>query len=200
MNVESVAIAGLVQDPANARKHGEKNLDAIKGSLARFGQQKPIVVNKENVIIAGNGTLLAAKALGWEHINIVRTELSGADLVAYGLADNKTAELADWDAVVLDKLLLGLHEEMFDITSIGFNFEDVKLPAAENPWENQAAVGGETIEEKESFDGVSSRILLVFEKDEYEATLGKAKEAMEKLQIDDMSTLFVRLLDDYLRG
>ncbi len=44
VKVESVAIADLAFDPANARKHEKKNLDAIRGSLAKFGQQKPIVV------------------------------------------------------------------------------------------------------------------------------------------------------------
>ena len=74
MKVESVAIDTLTLDPANARKHDEKNLSAIKGSLARFGQQKPIVVDHNGVVIAGNGTLEAAMALGWGSINVVRTE------------------------------------------------------------------------------------------------------------------------------
>ena len=63
MNVQSRKIADLSEDPANARTHSERNIDAIVASLRRFGQQKPIVVDSNGVVRAGNGTLVAAKAL-----------------------------------------------------------------------------------------------------------------------------------------
>ena len=94
METQSVEINTLLLDPANVRSHDEKNLNAIKASLNRFGQQKPIVVDRLGTVIAGNGTLVAAKSLGWSSINIVKTELSGPDAVAYAIADNRTAELA----------------------------------------------------------------------------------------------------------
>ncbi len=101
MDIEHLPIADLSPDPANARRHGERNLDQIKASLRRFGQQKPIVVDAANVVRAGNGTLAAARALGWATIAAVRSGLAGADLSAYAIADNRTAELAEWDAEVL---------------------------------------------------------------------------------------------------
>ena len=108
MEIESVKLAELVNDPANARSHDQRNIDAIAASLAKFGQQKPIVVNAEGVVIAGNGTLYAAKALDWQKIDIVRTQLEAADAIAYAIADNRTAELAEWDtenlALILDQL------------------------------------------------------------------------------------------------
>ena len=125
MKIEKISIDKLLLDPANARKHGKKNLDSIKGSLAKFGQQKPIVVNAENVIVAGNGTLQAAKELGWKEINIVRTDLKGSDITAFGIADNRTSELAEWDDDVLKELLEGLKAEDFDLSVIGFDDEDL---------------------------------------------------------------------------
>jgi DNA modification methylase len=125
LKTESVAIKSLVEDPANARKHSTKNLEAIKGSLARFGQQKPIVVGKNNVVIAGNGTLAAARALGWSDINVVRTKLEGPEAIAFALADNRAGELAEWDAGVLGETLKALKEMDFDLDSIGF--DDVDL-------------------------------------------------------------------------
>ena len=125
MQIESVAIASLVFDPANARKHEAKNLDAIKGSLARFGQQKPIVVGKKGVIIAGNGTLAAARSLGWEKIDVVYTELTGTDATAFAIADNRTSELAEWDAGILSETLKSLQEMDFDLGSIGFDADDL---------------------------------------------------------------------------
>ena len=108
MKVESVPIATLSQDPANARKHDDKNLESIKASLRRFGQQKPIVVDSSNVVRAGNGTLAAATALGWESINVVQTDLQGSEATAYAIADNRTAELAEWDESVLAASLSSL--------------------------------------------------------------------------------------------
>ena len=104
MKTEIVSIDSLQFDPANVRKHGEKNLAAIKSSLARFGQQKPIVVDANGVCRAGNGTLAAAKALGWKEVAIVRSPLAGAEATAYAIADNRTSELAEWDDDVTDKV------------------------------------------------------------------------------------------------
>ena len=101
MIIESVPVADLHEDPANARRHSKRNLDAIAASLARFGQQKPIVIDGKNVVRAGNGTLAAAKALGWTHVDAVRTGLSGVEATAFAIADNRTAELAEWDSDIL---------------------------------------------------------------------------------------------------
>lgn len=129
--VEQVPLKDLVLDPVNARTHDKKNLEAVKGSLKRFGQQKPIVIDKNNVIIAGNGTYLAAKELGWETINVYRTDLEGVDRTAYALADNRTAELAGWDAQILSDTLKDLKALEFDIGEIGFDESFLKVePAA----------------------------------------------------------------------
>ncbi len=126
LQVESVAIAKLRADPKNARRHSVKNLDAIKGSLEAFGQQKPIVVTPKGVVIAGNGTLEAAKALGWEDINVIRMDLRGKELRAFALADNRSAELADWDVEILGVELAQLQVDGFDIEAIGFKSSEVK--------------------------------------------------------------------------
>lgn len=119
--MEKVSIESVQFDPANARKHNEKNMAAIKGSLARFGQQKPIVIDKNNVVIAGNGTLTAAKALGWKEIGVIRTHLEGPEAIAFALADNRTAELAEWDLDVIGKTLKSLKDFDIDVGSFGFD-------------------------------------------------------------------------------
>lgn len=101
MQIETLAISSLRPDPANARRHTQRNLDAIMSSLARFGQQKPVVIDANNVIRAGNGTLAAAKALGWTELRVVRTELLGVEATAFAIVDNRTAELAEWDPDIL---------------------------------------------------------------------------------------------------
>lgn len=124
MNLEKIALENLSLDPANTRKHNKKNLDAIKASLRRFGQQKPIVVDAKGVVLAGNGTLAAARELGWKEIAIVRTKLAGVDATAFGIADNRTAELAEWEDNLSD-ILASLKAEDFPIEEIGFSAEDL---------------------------------------------------------------------------
>lgn len=103
-------IEGLIPDPKNARKHGERNIKAVMESLMRYGQQKPIVV-KDKVVMAGNGTLEAAKRLGWERIAVVDFHLERRHAGAYALADNRTAELAEWDFPVLSNQLSLFEQE-----------------------------------------------------------------------------------------
>jgi hypothetical protein len=105
MNIEQLDISALSADPANARRHPERNLEQIKASLRRFGQQKPIVVDATNVVRAGNGTLAAAKSLGWKTIAAVRSALPRTELTAYAITDNRSAELAEWDNQILGMTL-----------------------------------------------------------------------------------------------
>lgn len=125
MKVVEVAMESLSPDPANLRKHGVRNIEAIKASLRKFGQQKPIIVDSNGIILAGNGTYEAAKALGWVKIRIVRTNLKGADATGFSIADNRTAELAEWDDQALAETLRSLQSEEFEIESTGFTDEDV---------------------------------------------------------------------------
>jgi ParB-like chromosome segregation protein Spo0J len=121
MNIELIKISELRFDNENARKHSKKNLDAIGNSLKLFGQRKPIVVHN-GVVIAGNGTLEAAKAIGWSEISIVRTpaEWDADTAKAFALADNRSAELAEWDDEILLDQLLELAEAGFTLEDIGF--------------------------------------------------------------------------------
>lgn len=123
--IESLPIADLHEDPANVRRHPERNLAGIKASLARFGQQKPIVVDGNNIVRAGNGTLAAARELGWDRIDCIRTGLKGSEATAYAIADNRTAELAEWDETGLAETLRSLQSEDFDLSTVGYTDEEV---------------------------------------------------------------------------
>jgi site-specific DNA-methyltransferase (adenine-specific) len=121
MDIELVNIDDLDLDPRNARKHDAKNLKAIADSLEQFGQRKPIVVWGKTVV-AGNGTMAAARTLGWTDIQVVYipSDWSSDQVKAYALADNRSAELAAWDEQVLASQLLELQEAEFDIELLGF--------------------------------------------------------------------------------
>lgn len=122
-----VAIADVRMDPSNVRAHGERNIETIKGSLSRFGQQKPIVIDRDGVVVAGNGTLEAARSLGWERIGVVYSDLVGSDRTGYAIADNRTAELAEWDTDALSSQLNALRmDEDFDLLATGFTDDDLE--------------------------------------------------------------------------
>ena len=125
--VKSYPIGEISLDPSNVRTHSTKNIDAIKASLKRFGQQKPIVVDRDLIVRAGNGTLEAASALGWETINAVVSGLSPSELVAYAIADNRTAELAEWDDEALKKQLDSFDEELKSIAFDGFDMTTTEV-------------------------------------------------------------------------
>ncbi|RLI45633.1 hypothetical protein DRO61_10310 [Candidatus Bathyarchaeota archaeon] len=120
MKIQKIDISKLTLDPRNARIHDERNIGAVVRSLEEFGQQRPIIVDNDDVVRAGNGLVEAAKELGWTKIDIVRTELTGSDLLAYGIADNRTAELSDWDYKVLGEHFAEMAEIDFDIEATGF--------------------------------------------------------------------------------
>jgi len=162
MQIETIPIDAISPDPANARKHGRRNIDAIKSSLRRFGQQKPIVVDTAGTVRAGNGTLEAARALGWTHIQIVRSDLPAMELTAYAITDNRTAELAQWDTEILAKLA-GDGE----LGDVGFEQDELKLLA-----------GLEREKDADEADAISATFEVVIEcRDE-----AQQKELFERLR------------------
>lgn len=120
----AVPIGSLNLDPANARTHDERNLGAIRGSLARFGQRLPVVVQREGMVVrAGNGRLLVARELGWSHIAAVVVDESTVEATAFAIADNRSAELAAWNDEALAALLESLPKDVLPAT--GFTDEDL---------------------------------------------------------------------------
>jgi site-specific DNA-methyltransferase (adenine-specific) len=121
MKIKTVPIDSISQDPANLRKHGERNIDAIVASLRKFGQQHPIVIDSKGIILSGNGRYMAAVKLGWHEIQVVESDLTGSTVTAYAIADNRTAELAEWDTTALAETLRALQSEEFDTTAAGYS-------------------------------------------------------------------------------
>jgi DNA modification methylase len=108
-------ISELKFDHKNARKRTDSSARLIQESLQRYGAARSIVIDEDNRILAGNGTIEAAKALGLAKLKVVeadgdeiiavrRSGLSEDDKVGLALADNRAAELSDWDAEMLQQL------------------------------------------------------------------------------------------------
>jgi DNA modification methylase len=114
-----VPIDKLLPDPANARAHPPRSIEAIAASLARFGQQRPVLRDSAGVVVAGNGVLLAARTLGWTHLAAVASPLSGVDRTAYAIADNRLAELSEWEKSTLAQLVAELPGDTLDAIGLG---------------------------------------------------------------------------------
>lgn len=124
-----VPIGELHCDPANVRLHPERSIRAIAASLARFGQQKPIVIDAGGVTVAGAGLLEAARSLNWTHVAAVQSDLTSSDRVAYAIADNRTAELSEWDSEALAASMKSLSAD--DIAACGFSLDELAGLGAE---------------------------------------------------------------------
>jgi DNA modification methylase len=136
MLVESVPISSLIPDPSNERGHGEKNINAIKGSLAKFGQVEPLVLNgRTGLLVGGHGRLTAMKALGMTEASVVKVDLDNTQAAALRIALNRTSEIAEWDLDALRTTLEGLKLDDFDLNAIGFDDADLSifLPEPEVP-------------------------------------------------------------------
>lgn len=130
MKIEQRKISELKKYEKNARKHPEKQIELLAENIKRFGFTTPLLIDKNNEIIAGHGRLEAAKRRGMEYLPCVLIDyLSEEEIKALRLADNRLAELATWDMGLAIEELKGLDDEMVDLT--GF-YRDLILGVKED--------------------------------------------------------------------
>ena len=105
----------------NNPRINEKGIDKVASSIKEFGFNSPIILDKDNVIIAGHTRYLAAQKLGLEEVPCINVEhLSPTQIKAYRIADNKVAEYSDWEDELLKLELEQLKELEFDLNLTGF--------------------------------------------------------------------------------
>ena len=123
-------IADLKEREGNPRLHNRKQLKAISASIGRFGITNPILVDQHGVIVAGHGRVRAARELGITEVpTLCLSHLTPAELNAYVIADNRTAELATWDRELLAESIASIEklDPSFDISITGFECEEIDL-------------------------------------------------------------------------
>jgi hypothetical protein len=109
------SIKDLKHDHKNARRRTDRSSTLIAESLKRFGAARSIVIDEDNRILAGNGTIEGAKAAGIKNIRVIetdgseiiavrRTDLSEDEKVGLALADNRTSDLSEWDGAMLHQI------------------------------------------------------------------------------------------------
>ena len=121
-----IALTALAPYPNNARTHSDAQIEKIAKSIQEFGFLNPVLINKDNMIIAGHGRVMAAEKLGMKQVPCLRVEhLTEAQVKAYILADNKLAEDAGWDMELVSRELEELKDMDFDIELTGFTLDDI---------------------------------------------------------------------------
>lgn len=121
MEIIEKRVVELIPYEKNPRRNDEA-VEYVKNSIKEFGFKVPIVIDKNNVIIAGHTRLKAAKKLGLKTVPcVVADDLSEEQVKAFRLADNKVGELAEWDFSLLES---ELGDISIDMSEFGFNFGD----------------------------------------------------------------------------
>jgi DNA modification methylase len=123
---KSFKVGELVKYNANSRTHSKEQIDKIVRSINEFGFTNPLLIDENNVIIAGHGRLEAAIASGLSELPcIVLPHLTDAQKVALVIADNKIALDAGWDNDILLTQFEVLKDFDYDLTLTGFGLEEL---------------------------------------------------------------------------
>lgn len=125
MKIELRSITDIKPYPNNPRINDDA-VDTVAGSIKEFGFRQPIVVDSDSVIICGHTRFKAAKKLGLEKVPVhVAQDLSPEQIKAYRIADNKTAELAEWNYDLLPIELADLQSCNYDLGLLGFDQDEL---------------------------------------------------------------------------
>jgi ParB-like chromosome segregation protein Spo0J len=128
MKIEKIPTDKLIPYARNAKKHDAAQVSKLAGSIREFGFNNPVLIDKDNGIIAGHGRVMAAQQLGLADVPCIRLgHLTDNQRKAYILADNRLAEIGGgWDEEMLGLELAELREADFDLDLVGFNNNEIE--------------------------------------------------------------------------
>lgn len=132
LKIELLATSMLAPNPRNARTHTPKQISQIGVAIKRFGWLVPIVIDENNMILAGHGRWEAAKKMKLAEVPVIRANfLSDADRRAFVLAENRISQLSGWDDDILQAELKSLFEDGYELEITGFSVAnlDISLPS-----------------------------------------------------------------------
>lgn len=121
----AVSTAQLNFDPKPHRFHPDAEIEDLKASLTRYGQDQPLIVQRQGMVTrVGNGRLKAARALGWTHVAAIVLDREEAEMIARGIADNRIADKSKTDLDVVAELLADLRT-VDETLPVGFDDDEI---------------------------------------------------------------------------
>jgi ParB-like chromosome segregation protein Spo0J len=125
MEIIKKPIDSLIPYAKNARVHDEAQIAQIAGSIKEFGFNNPVLIDKDNGIIAGHGRVMAARKLGLTEVpTILLDHLNETQRKAYILADNRIAINSTWDNEMLTLELMDIKDDV-SLAMLGFNVDEL---------------------------------------------------------------------------
>tara|TARA_R110002073_G_scaffold185652_1_gene344184 strand:+ start:208 stop:804 length:597 start_codon:yes stop_codon:yes gene_type:complete len=167
LKIKQTPINELIPYASNSRTHSDEQVAQIAASIKEFGFNNPVLLDKQNGIIAGHGRVLAARKLGLKEVPTIElSHLTDTQRKAYVIADNKLALNAGWDDDLLSLELNSLEEMGFNLDILGWG--DGLPEFAETP--DYSVLDGEDFSEQldEMALGVKKAIQIEFESEDYE--------------------------------
>ena len=126
-NYKTVLVSDLIPYARNSRTHSEVQINKIASSIKEFGFLNPVLIDKDNGIIAGHGRVMAAQKLGLKEVPVLQIgHLSETQKRAYIIADNRLALDAGWDEEMLRVEFAELADDGFNLELTGFDLVEIK--------------------------------------------------------------------------
>ena len=161
METENIDIEKLSPYKNNARKHTEQQVQQIANSIVEFGFVNPILVDENQMILAGHGRYMAAKHLDLKEVPIIKIDnLTDAQKKAFVIADNKIAINSTWDETMLWQEIQELNKLGFDLNILAFNEMEI-LPLTDPNVVDDPLAEWENMPEFISEDNTAYRTLYV---------------------------------------
>ena len=126
MKIEKISINSIKPYENNAKLHPQEQIDQIKASILEFGNNDPIAIDENNVIIEGHGRYLALQQLNYDEVEVIKlNHLSDAQKKAYIIAHNKTTLNSDFDFGILQAEFEQLRGKL-DLELTGFTNNEIE--------------------------------------------------------------------------
>ena len=148
MQIELINIDEIIPYENNAKLHPKEQIEQIKKSILEFGNNDPIAIDKNNVIVEGHGRLLALKELGYEEVEVIKLgHLTEEQRKAYTLIHNKLTMNTDFDIEILESELAAIN--IIDMNDFDFDLDiEVEESTIEDDYDIEEKL--EEIEEPKS--------------------------------------------------
>jgi len=164
MKIEYIDQSDLLENHENVNVHSSKSIDKIAKSIEEFGFRNPVIIDKNNIVIAGNGRLEAARRLKIDKIPCIRVDdLTDEQLKAFAIADNRVAEESFFDADFLNSTIEELMSAGANINALGFDDREIQEIKSIGIFDDSA----EDIEKECKSEYVDKMDLMLFEHNDY---------------------------------